>query len=87
MSEIQFVDGISLKSKTFADGNVLLKMGLHCEKLIDFLYTHKGDGQYVNIDIKKSKNGNWYASLDTWKPDPSKKQEQDEIIGEEEIPF
>ncbi len=52
------------------------------DEAIEFLKANEKNG-WVNIDIKKSKEGKTYLQLDTWVP---KKVETDEIP-HESIPF
>jgi hypothetical protein len=35
-------------------------------------YLNNVKGEYLNIDLKVSKDGKAYAEVDTWKPDPNK---------------
>lgn len=79
MSDIIFVDGVKVKQR-FEN---LLGVSINLEYFNKFAEEHKNKG-YLNIDICKSKDkDNWYARLNTWKPD---KKTSDEL-GEEEIPF
>lgn len=81
MSDIIFIDGVKVKQRF--DG--LLGISINLEKFEKFAEEHKNNG-YLNIDVCKSKDkDSWYARLNTWKP--GGKSKQDEMIGEEEIPF
>lgn len=79
-TDIIFVDGVKVKQRF--DG--LLGVSINLEYFNKFAEAHKNQG-YLNIDICKSRDkDSWYARLNTWKP--TKKQD-DELIGEEEIPY
>jgi len=67
MSDIQFVDGLIVKAPRegapdFVKGSVSIKR----EELIAWL-SNKPD-EWINIDIKESKGGKWYAAVNDWKP-------------------
>lgn len=48
-------------------------MGKVSIKVDDFKkYLNKVNGEWLNLDLKISKDGKGYAEVDTWKPDPSK---------------
>ena len=84
MSDIIFIDGVKVKQRF--DG--LLGISINLEKFEKFAEEHKNNG-YLNIDVCKSKDkDNWYARLNTWKPNKSDPKPKDEtIIDDEEIPF
>ena len=80
MSDIIFVDGVKVKQR-FEN---LLGVSINLEYFNKFAEEHKNKG-YLNIDICKSKDkDNWYARLNTWKPDGKGKEE---VLGSDEIPF
>lgn len=93
MSEIQFAQGINVKKKEFSNGGFILKLGINMAEFYEKNPTNERG--YVNIDLKESKKGNWYAKINTY--NPKSKQENkpntDEDIVEfgeiddEEIPF
>ena len=84
MSDIIFIDGVKVKQRF--DG--LLGISINLEKFEKFAEEHKNNG-YLNIDVCKSKDkDNWYARLNTWKPNKSDSKPKDEtIIDDEEIPI
>ncbi len=68
MSEdIEFVDGLVIK-KPHENAPDFVKCGLSIKRaeLIAWL-TAKPDA-WVNLQIKESRNGKWYAAVDNWKP-------------------
>lgn len=72
MKETIFVDGMSffqpgVKAPDFVKGNISIQP----QKLIQFFKDHKdklSDKGYFSIDLKESKAGTWYFSLNTYKP-------------------
>lgn len=71
---IEFVTGLVIK-KPHENAPDFVKCGLSIKRdeLIKWL-TAK-NGLWVNVQIKESRNGNWYAAVDNWKP--NKKTDDD----------
>jgi len=77
---------MSDQTKTFAEGMyyddprdgapdwVLGKVNIQVVKAIAFLQAHANEGGYVNLDVKRAKNGKPYMELDTWKPSGEARQ-------------
>jgi hypothetical protein len=64
-----FVDGINLKMPSDkAPEYILLQAGFNVKKFSEWATQYQDEKGWVNITIKRSKNGNIYAELDTWKP-------------------
>ena len=77
MSDIVFANGIiykepSAKAPDFVVGSLSVKKS----EFIPFLDSQSGD--WVNLQIKLSKAGKPYISLDTWKPDKEETKEPKE---------
>ena len=71
MSDIEFASGFYAKAPHPNSPNfVKAKVSIKREEFIKWLQDR--DGEYVNLDVKVSQSGNWYASVDNWKPDPSR---------------
>jgi len=73
-----FADGMFFKlphenAPEFVKGRISFKT----KEFIAFLQTHEKDN-YVNVDMKKSKEGKLYFQLDTWIP---KTKEGSEDLG------
>ena len=75
MSEKNFVNGVWLDSYEFDSGDIIIRASFNVGEFIDYL---KGEGsrffkmgnngdEYLNTDIKKSKNGKWYMAVNTYK--------------------
>ena len=84
MNDTVFVDGFIAKAPherapDFVKASVSIKM----KDLIEFAKQHHKDG-WLNIDIKESRGGKYYAALNTWEP---KKQEDPKDDFNDEIPF
>ncbi len=84
-----FVDGLIAKKPSdnapdFIKANVSIKR----KELIDWLDGRSDD--WVNVQIKESKGGKWYAQVDDWKPaesqrSPASSPKTDDF--DDDIPF
>lgn len=71
--ETIFADGMSFKRNPNAPDYVIGQVSFKVEDAIKFLNTHAKNG-WVNVDIKRSKSGKEYLSLNTYKPEPKQQQ-------------
>ena len=62
-----FVDGMIVKRSPNAPDFVICNLSLKGKELVEFMRQHQKDG-WVNIQVKQSKGGKYYAELDTWQP-------------------
>jgi hypothetical protein len=67
MSDIIFADGIIAKRSDNAPEYVLVNLSIKVDEAVAFLQQHQSNG-WVNLQVKRSKQGKIYAALDTWKP-------------------
>lgn len=72
--EIEFVDGLIVKApRETAPPYVKASISIKVEDLGKWLRAkYKAGEEWVNIDVKESKKGTWYASVSTWKPKEDK---------------
>ena len=89
--EIEFVDGLIVKAPhPKAPDYVKASISIKVEDLGKWLREkYKAGNEWVNIDVKESKGGKWYAALSTFKP---KAKEDKKPAGkfddmEDDIPF
>ena len=67
-NDTEFVDGLIVKApRNGAPEYVKAQISIKREELIAWL-SGKG-GEWINVDVKVSKNGKWYAAVNDWKPD------------------
>ncbi len=67
MSDIQFPSGLTVKAPhERAPEYVKAKISIHRARLIAWLQTQ--EGEWINLDVKASRDGKWYAAVDDWKP-------------------
>ena len=91
-NDIEFIDGFFVKEPhANAPDFVKAKVNLKRRELLEWLSARQDD--WVNIDIKVSREGKWYASVDSWVPDSQKESapaaqpaKEDEFINDD-IPF
>ena len=74
MSEIEFVDGLMVK-KPHEKAPDFVKAALSIKRKDLGNWLRQRDDDWINVDIKESKNGKWYAAVNDFKPE--KKAEQD----------
>jgi hypothetical protein len=75
MSDIKFIDGLIVKAPhERAPDFVKAKLSIKREELIAWLEDQ--DGEWINADVKESRGGKWYVSVDEWKPEREKEPER-----------
>jgi hypothetical protein len=82
--EIEFVPGLFVKAPhPKAPDFVKASISIKVADLGPFLREKfKANEEWVNIDVKESKGGKWYAAVSTYKP-KSESREKDERRGQE----
>ena len=69
-NDIEFVDGLIVKAPhAKAPDYVKASISIKVEDLGKWLRAkYKSGNEWVNIDVKESKGGKWYAAVSTFKP-------------------
>jgi len=68
MSEIKFINGISAKKPPESIASfVKAKVSIKREELIETL--KKSTDEWINLDLKESKEGKYYFQVNEWKPE------------------
>lgn len=66
-NETEFVDGlVAQEPREGAPDFIKGKLWIKRKELVAWLQARSDDS--INVDIKVSKGGKWYASVDSWKP-------------------
>lgn len=80
MADVQFIGGLIVKAPNpKAPEFVKASLSIKREDLIAWLQSQ--DGEWINADIKESRSGKWYASVNDFKPNsgqsdrPAQRQE------------
>tara|TARA_R110000744_G_scaffold5472_1_gene19481 strand:+ start:773 stop:1042 length:270 start_codon:yes stop_codon:yes gene_type:complete len=81
-----FIDGLFFKqpregSPEFVKGQISILR----KDLGNFLRSR--DEEWINIDVKESKNGKMYCELNTWKPDAKNEPTRKDPFVDSDIPF
>jgi len=74
MSNITFVNGLIPKRNDNAPDYAICKLAAKKSELIPFL--NEQDGDWVNMEVMRSKAGNLYTKLDTYEPDQAEVAKQ-----------
>jgi len=70
MEEKKFIDGLRVKQPhPNAPEFIKAKISINKQSLLQWL--SQQPDEWINVDVKESKTGNWYAEIDTWKPEAS----------------
>ena len=89
-TEKVFAQGLIAKRRDGAPEFVTCSLSVKVDEFKEFLDTHADKG-WVNLNVKKSQGGKYYAELDTWKPNtPSQDTPQSAPTTEEpegDLPF
>ncbi len=65
MSDVKFVDGLMVKKPhDNAPDFIKASLSIKREELINWLQGESGE--WINIDVKESKKGSWYAQVNDW---------------------
>ena len=86
MKEAKFVPGLFVKAPNdkapdFVKGSISLKT----VDLMQFLQGSNDD--WINLDIKVSREGKWYAQINDWKPENGQHAKPKEDEFNDSIPF
>jgi hypothetical protein len=86
MADKEFVDGLIVKAPSdkapdFVKCNISIKR----KDLGNWL--RGKDDDWINIDVKESKGGKWYAEVSNWKPNAEAASAATEIDDLSDLPF
>lgn len=89
--EKNFADGFVFKRNENAPDFVVGKLSVKVDEAIAWLKSNTKNG-WVNVDVKRSKGGNYYMELDTWEskkatPTTNKTTTEVDSIEESGLPF
>ena len=78
MADIEFVEGLLVKAPhPKAPDYVKAQISIKVADLGNWLRAkHKAGEEWVNIDVKESKGGKWYAAVSTFKPKQEERKPQ-----------
>ena len=86
MSDQKFLDGMIVKSPhENAPDFVLGKISFKVDEVIQSLKDNSKNG-WVNMDLKKSREGKLYASIDTWESDSQSTNQESKPKSDMSVP-
>lgn len=72
----EFVNGLVVKAPNEkAPDFIKCAISIKREELIGFLQSKSGD--WINVDVKESKAGKWYAEVNSWVPNKAQQDQED----------
>ena len=85
-NEKEFVDGLIIKAPhEKAPDFVKARISIKRKDLGNWL--RKRDDDWINLDVKVSKGGSWYAEVDNWKPEHVFQEEPEPEFEDDDLPF
>ena len=69
--EKEFVDGLIVKAP-HAKAPDFVKASISIKRKDLGNWLRQKDDEWINLQVKESRGGKWYAEVDTWKPDAGK---------------
>jgi len=84
-TEKVFAQGLIAKRRDGAPEFVTCTLSVKVDEFKEFLDTHAANG-WVNLNVKKSQSGKYYAELDTWKPNAQANQDAPQASAATEEP-
>jgi hypothetical protein len=74
MSDIEFIPGLIVKAPSDkAPEYVKAKLSIKRAELLAWLESQTDE--WINAEVKVSRNGKWYCQRDSWKPNQGERQE------------
>lgn len=86
MSEKNFVNGLRVSRHEKAPSYILVSLGIKVDDFIKWLRENQG-GEWMNVDVKLSKTGKYYAELNTYRKGDNTPNQNEEEIKAEDIGF
>ena len=89
MEEKKFIEGLFTSRRENAPDFVVANLSFKTERFIEWLKNNTNAKGYCNIDVKKSKEGKLYSTVNEWKPQENIENLQQELneIKTEDLPF
>lgn len=86
MNDIQFINGLMFKAPhERAPDFVKAKGSIKRTELIETLQGM--EGEWVNFDVKESRGGKWYCSVDNWEPTKDQEYKEGMSQAKAELPL
>ena len=88
MTDVKFVDGLIVKAP-HANAPEFVKCAISIKRKDLGNWLRSQTDEWINVDVKVSKQGKWYALVNDFKPEPQSQpaSEQHPDFDDESIPF
>ena len=84
MADMKFVDGMFVKAP-HANAPDFVKASISLKVVEMLAWLNQQQGEWVNLDMKESREGKWYVSVSTFEPKkPSERNDQGQDDGSPE---
>lgn len=67
-SEKNYANGFILTRRPQAPEFIVGNVSINVAQFTEWLNQHKNERGWINIDLKQSQNGKYYAEQNTWQP-------------------
>mgnify|MGYP000973505487 CR=1 FL=1 len=75
-SEKNFANGMIVNRRQGAPDFVVANVAINVAEFVEWLNANKNDRGWINLDLKVSQNGKYYAEQNTWTPNSETKAPQ-----------
>ena len=87
MEEKEFVDGLMIKAP-HQNAPDFVKASISIKRADLGNWLRGKSDEWINLSVKESKSGKWYAEVDNWKPTPKPDAPfNDAIPNADDVPF
>ncbi len=86
MSDIEFVDGLIIKPP-HPNAPDFVKCAISIKRKDLGNWLRGKQDEWINLDVKESKNGKWYAAVNTFKPEKKEEAPKEQPDFNDPIPF
>ena len=91
-SEKNFANGMIVNRRQGAPEFVIANIAINVAEFTEWLNANKNERGWINLDVKQSQNGKFYAEQNTWQPTNSETKspqtlKQQVEVDEDDLPF
>ena len=84
MNDVKFVNGLIVK-KPHPNAPDFVKCAISIKKDEMIKWLESQNGEWINIDCKESRNGNWYAQVNDWRPETGQNNQNQASPGTDDM--
>ncbi len=86
-TEKNFANGFIVSRRDSAPDFVISNVAINVAEFTNWVNTHKNDKGWINLDIKQSKNGKYYAEHNNWQPTEASSSSPSNADDDSDLPF